>query len=47
MKTMLYADAVIGPMFRYIDIFSFIKRFLSRWLPNQPMMDAAHLVSFF
>lgn len=44
MKMMLYADAVIGPMLRYIDIFSFIKRFFSRWLPNQPLMDWAHLV---
>lgn len=44
MKTMLYADAVVGPAFRYIDPFSLIKRFLSRFIPNQPLMDWVHLV---
>mmetsp|Transcript_11372 Transcript_11372/g.22828 ORF Transcript_11372/g.22828 Transcript_11372/m.22828 type:complete len:768 (+) Transcript_11372:268-2571(+) len=43
MKTMLCADAVIGPLWRYIDILSLIKRFLSRFLPNQALMDWAHL----
>ena len=46
MKAMLYGDAVVGPFMRYIDIFNLWKRFLSRFLPNQPLMDWAHLVSF-
>jgi hypothetical protein len=44
MKTMLYADAVVGPLWRYIDVFTLVKRFLSRFLPNQPLMDWAHMV---
>ena len=42
-KTFLYSDAIMGPMFRYVDPFNLIKRFLARWLPNQPLMDWAHL----
>jgi len=43
MKTFLYADAVVGPFMRYVDIFQQIKRFLARFLPNQAVMNWAHL----
>jgi hypothetical protein len=44
MKSMLYADAVVGPFLRYVDPFTSLRRFLARRLPNQPLMCWAHLV---
>ena len=43
MKTMLWADAVVGPLVRYCDPFDGMRRSLSRFLPNQALMNWAHL----
>ena len=43
MKTMLWADAIVGPLMRYLDFFDGFRRSLSRFLPNQVLMNWAHL----
>ena len=45
MKTMLWGDAFVGPLLRYFDAFTMLKRLLARFLPNQPLMDWAHLTT--
>ena len=43
MKTMLWGDAVVGPLLRYLDPFDGMRRSLARFLPNQVLMNWAHL----
>ena len=45
MKTMLWGDAFVGPLLRHFDTLTMLKRLLARFLPNQPVMDWAHLTA--